>query len=115
MSESAARNEEYGGPDRRRHRVYVTRNTEYHFKDGFCIAVRDKRTGDFLQGHLALRRRVHGGLRFYLNGAIVPNAGEPNVGESLYFSNEGRDLVTSPLQGIERPTKDIVQAYSTKR
>jgi len=71
MSESAAQNQEYGGPDRRRHRVYVTKNTEYHFKDGFCIAVRDRRTGDFLQGHLALRRRVHGGLRFYLNGAIV--------------------------------------------
>ncbi len=115
MSDSAAQQQDYGGPDRRRHRVYVTKNTEYHFKDGFCVAVRDKRTGDFLQGHLALRRRVHGGLRFYLNGAIVPNAGEPNVGESLYFSSEGRDLVTSPLQAIERPAKEIVKAYSAKR
>jgi hypothetical protein len=50
-----------------------------------------------------------------LNGAIVPNAGEPNVGESLYFSSEGRDLVTSPLQAIERPAKEIVKAYSAKR
>src|SRR5271155_1029409 len=24
----------YAGPERRRHRVYVTRNTEYHFRDG---------------------------------------------------------------------------------
>ncbi len=23
---------EYGGPERRRHRVFVTRNTEYHFR-----------------------------------------------------------------------------------
>ncbi len=41
---------DYAGPDRRRHRVYVTKNTEYHFRDGFCVAVRDRRTGDFLQG-----------------------------------------------------------------
>jgi hypothetical protein len=103
----------FSGPDRRRHRVYVTKNTEYHFRDGFCVAVRDRRTGDFLQGHLALRRRIHGGLKFYLNGAIVPNPGEPKVGEALYFATDGRDLVTSPLEGVERPSKELVQAYVT--
>lgn len=102
----------YGGPERRRHRIYVTKNTEYHFKDGFCVAVRDRRSGDFLHGHLALRRRIHGGLKFFLNGAIQPNPGEPNPGEALYFATDGRDLVTSPLEAVERPTKDIVQAYS---
>ncbi len=102
---------DFAGPDRRRHRVYVTRNTEYHFRDGFCVAVRDRRTGEFLQGHLALRRRIHGGLRFYLNGAILPNPGEPGVGEALYFATEGRDLVTSPLEGVERPTREMVEAY----
>jgi hypothetical protein len=105
----------YDGPDRRRHRVYVTKNTEYHFRDGFCVAVRDRRTGDFLQGHLALRRRIHGGIKFYLNGAIIPNPGEPAVGESLYFATEGRDLVTSPLEGVQRPAKEIVQAYPSVR
>jgi hypothetical protein len=104
---------EFSGPDRRRHRVYVTKNTEYHFRDGFCVAVRDRRTGDFLHGHLALRRRIHGGLKFYLNGAIVPNPGEPKVGEALYFATDGRDLVTSPLEGVERPSKELVQAYVT--
>jgi hypothetical protein len=104
----------FSGHDRRRHRVYVTKNTEYHFKDGFCVAVRDRRTGDFLHGHLALRRRVHGGLKFYLNGAIVPNAGEPAVGEALYFATDGRDLVTSPLEAVERPTKEVVEAYSVQ-
>ena len=103
---------EFAGPDRRRHRVYVTRNTEYHFRDGFCIAVRDRRTGDFLHGHLALRRRIHGGLRFYLNGAIVPNPGEPTVGEALYFASDGRDLVTSPLESVERPSKELTDAYA---
>lgn len=97
--------------ERRRHRVYVTRNTEYHFRDGFCVAVRDRRTGDFLPGHLAVRKRLHGGLKFFLNGAIVPNPGEPSPGEALYFAAEGRDLVTSPLECVERPTKDLVSRY----
>jgi hypothetical protein len=101
----------FSGTERRRHRVYVTRNTEYHFKDGFCVAVRDRRTGEFLQGHLALRRRVHGGLRFFGSGAIVPNPGDPTVGEALYFTADGRDLVTSPLESIDRPTKATVEAY----
>src|ERR1700742_5057694 len=80
----------YRGPERRRHRVFLTRNTEYHFRDGFCIAVRDRRTGDFLEGHLALHRRVNGGLRFFPNGGIAPNGGEPRPGESLYFAGDTR-------------------------
>jgi hypothetical protein len=106
---------DYRGPERRRHRVYVTRNTEYHFRDGFCVAVRDRRTGDFLHGHLALQRRVHGGLKFSLGGGIEPNAGEPREGESLYFASEGRDLVTSPLESIERPPRTVVEAYPARR
>ncbi len=98
-------------PERRRHRVYVTRNTEYHFRDGFCVAVRDRRTGDFLQGHLAVRRRLHGGLKFFANGAIVPNEGDPQPGEALYFAADGRDLVTSTVERIDRPAKALVEAY----
>lgn len=97
--------------DRRRHRVYITRNTEYHFRDGLCVAVRDRRTGTFMQTHLALRRRVHGGLRFSLNGAIVANPGEPRPGEALYFEWAERDLVTSPLERIERPAREVVETY----
>jgi hypothetical protein len=112
MGMEASSRGEFAGPDRRRHRVYVTKNTEYHFRDGFCVAVRDRRTGEFLQGHLALRRRIHGGLKFYLNGAIVPNPGEPKVGEALYFATDGRDLVTSPLEAVERPSKELAEAYT---
>jgi hypothetical protein len=105
----------YKGPERRRHRIYVTRNTEYHFRDGFCVAVRDRRTGEFLHGHLALQRRIHGGIKFFEGGGIAPNAGEPRAGESLYFASEGRDLVTSPLESIERPNRDVVEAYPSSR
>jgi len=105
----------FGGTERRRHRVYVTRNTEYHFRDGFCVAVRDRRTGDYLQSHLALRRRVHGGIRFYLNGGIEPNLGEPQPGEALYFESGGQDLVTSPVISVERPSREVVAGYLERR
>src|SRR5579871_1397607 len=102
---------DYRGPDRRRHRVYVTRNTEYHVRDGFCVAVRDRQSGNFMHGHLALSRRIHGGLKFFESGGIAANPGDPRPGESLYFASEGRDLVTSALEGVERPSKDLVTAY----
>jgi len=97
--------------ERRRHRVYITRNTEYHFRDAACVAVRDRRTGDFLEGHLAISRKLQGGLKFFTNGAIVPNGGDPVPGEALYFAADGRDLVTSPLEKIDRPSKRLVESY----
>lgn len=105
----------FAGAERRRHRVYVTRNTEYHFKDGFCVAVRDRRTGKYLESHLALRRRIKGGILFFLNGGIQPNIGEPRPGEALYFESGGRDLLTSPLVSVERPSKDVVNGYLDRR
>jgi hypothetical protein len=109
--EANSKNPGYEGTERRRHRVYMTRNTEYHFRDGVCVAVRDRRTGDWLPGHLALRRPLFGGLRFFLNGALLPNPGEPEVGEALFFGEGGRDLITSPLQRVERPDRATVEEY----
>lgn len=105
----------YTGPERRRHRVYITRNTEYHVRDTCCVAVRDRRTGEFLHGHLAIDRRVEGGLRFFDNGAIAPNPGEPRRGESIYFAGDGRELVTSPLEATERPSPEMVSDYPAPR
>jgi hypothetical protein len=102
---------EYPGTERRRHRIYVTHNTEYHLRDRRCVAVRDRRTGEFLQGHLAIDRSVAGGLKFFVNGGIAPNVGEPRLGESLYFASDGRDLVTSPLESVERPGREVVGGY----
>ncbi len=102
---------DYAGPERRRHRVYVTRNTEYHFRDDLCVAVRDRRTGQFVQGHSALAGRIDAGIKFFDNGCIAPSAGEPRPGECLYFASEGRDLVTSPLEAVERPPRQTVSMY----
>ena len=100
--------EAYQGNERRRHRVFVTRNTEYHFRDGRCVAVRDRRTGEWLPGHLALRREVFGSIRFFTNGAMLPSPGEPRIGEAIFFAAGGRDLITSPLQAVERPGRETV-------
>lgn len=97
--------------ERRIHRVFVTRNTEYHVRRDVCIAVRDRRSGEWLHGHLALRQRIHGGLRFTRSGGILPNLGQPGIGESIFFHADGRDLVTSPVLTVDRPEKRVVTAY----
>lgn len=101
----------YKGVERRRHAMYVTRNSEYHFRDGMCVAVRDRASGEWLPGHVALHRQLTGSLRFFSNGSIRPSLGQPRVGESLFFATGGRDLVTSPLLEVDRPSKTLVADY----
>jgi len=103
---------QYSGPDRRRHRLLVTRNTEYHFRGEVCVGVRDRRSGRWLAAHLALNRRLSGSVRFFDNGAVIPVDEPPSVGEALYFAGEGRELVTSLLCEITRPDKSSVDQYS---
>ncbi len=101
----------YGGPERRRHKMFVTRNTEYHFRDALCVAVRDRRSGSWLVAHMALLRKLGGAVRYQTNGVPVPSLAEPNVGDALFFDDDGRDLVTSSVCAVERPPKDVVQSY----
>ncbi|MCS6798525.1 MAG: hypothetical protein NZ898_08340 [Myxococcota bacterium] len=103
----------YAGQERRIHKVFVTRNTEYHVRRETCVAVRDRRTGQWLRGHLALRSKVTGAIRFTSDGGIVPNTGSPTVGDSLFLQVGGRDLVTSAIVSIERPPRDVVALYPT--
>lgn len=97
----------YTGHERRLNRVYVTRNTEYHIRRDICVAVRDRETGKWLTSHMALNRRICGGLRFNENG-VIPNSGLPQIGESLYFQSSGHDLITSVVTSVERPSQDVV-------
>jgi hypothetical protein len=108
----------YSGPDRRRHKVYVTRNSEYHCRDGICVAVRNTQTGHFVADHTALGRRISAGVRFDLKGGVAslspPDA--PSVGDQLCFSapepqRSPLDVITSPLRAVTRPPRDVVQDY----
>jgi len=107
----------YGGPERRRHRVYVTRNTEYHTRDGVCVAVRSLRTGRFEPEHYALGRKVAAGLVIGPNGGIasVCPGNEAQVGLQLCLTScepgPDREVITSALKAIERPPKDVVLTY----
>lgn len=106
----------YEGQDRRRHRVYVTRNTEYHVRDGVCVAVRDRASNAFRKGHIALDLKLEGAVKIYDNGAVVPHIAEPIIGDAIYFNRPmtaGKDhqIVTSRLEGIGRPPKRDVMTY----
>ncbi|MCA9602172.1 MAG: hypothetical protein R3A78_10675 [Polyangiales bacterium] len=102
----------YNGTERRIHKVFVTRNTEYHVRKDVCVGVRDRRSGSWLRSHLAVKTRVLGALRFSTDGGIQPNLGAPRIGDSLFFQAGGRDLVTSTILAVERPEKNIIRDYT---
>jgi len=102
----------YSGPERRRHQMFVTKNTEYHFRGDLCVAVRDLRSGKWLPSHLAIARRLSGGVHFHANGTAVPVCDNPGLGEALYFADDGRELITSAVCGVERPNQETVSAYA---
>lgn len=90
--------------DRRRHRLFRTRNTDYFLRDAECVGVRDRATGCWLRNHAALR----------MTALEVPEATEDEktwVGRRLNFWGRDEDLVTSPLEAIERPALHTVVYY----
>jgi hypothetical protein len=110
----------YQGTERRRHKVYVTRNTEYHVRDGICVAVRDRASRAFRSAHIALNLRMEGGVRVYPNGAMIPNVENPDAGDAIFFTHVGpegevKQIVTSRVEKIDRPVKTIVALYPAAR
>ena len=105
----------YRGPERRHHRVLVTLNSEYHCRDCVCVAVRDRRTLQFVAEHPALGKHISGALRLNPNGGIesATIGTDPNPGEQICFAadDEERTVITSPLSAVERPPRDIVETY----
>lgn len=91
--------------------MFVTRNTEYHLTDGICVAVRDRRTETWLDDHLAVGRSLSGGVKVLSNGEAIPVRDAPAVGEALYFSVDGRELITSVLCSVQRPPRHVVSDY----
>jgi hypothetical protein len=106
---------EYSGPDRRKRRVYVTQNHEYHCKDGICLAVRDVKTGVFLPKHPAVGKTVTGAL--VLRGGGIESIAPPEdavPGQRVHFAedvDDRRDILTSSLKSVERPARDVVAQY----
>jgi hypothetical protein len=101
----------YDGQERRIHRVFVTRNTEYHVRQDTCVGVRDRDSGEWLQRHFAVNLPVAGAIRFFESGGLSASTGLPAIGESIYFETQGRDLVTSSVMAVERPEAEVVASY----
>ncbi|MCA9539595.1 MAG: hypothetical protein KC620_11945 [Myxococcales bacterium] len=99
----------YSGQERRRHRLYVTRNTEYHLRDQRCVAVRDIWSGDWRPEHPAVGKTLFGAVR-HGAGGLEPML-VPVVDSLLWFENGSDDILTSRLTAIARPPRDIVAAY----
>lgn len=96
----------YSGPDRRRRKVYVTRNTEYYMLDRQCVVVRDMQTGQARASHKALGATLVGAFRISNEGNWIANFEQPAVGEKLCFST---DVMTTPVMAIRRSERDAVQ------
>jgi len=101
----------YTGPERRRRRVYLTRNTEYHFVDEVCVAVRHRDTGQWRVAHLALQQKLSGCISFTQSGDVHPKSDPPGVGDALFFATDGADVITSALTAVGRPLPKTIAAY----
>ena len=102
---------DYEGPERRIHRVYVTRNTEYHTRANICVGVRDRCSGEWLERHIALRKPLCGSIKFE-SGASSPTAGRPSWATLSISTTGSLDVVTSTLESVERPPKSTVEVYA---
>ena len=89
--------------DRRRHRVFATKFTEYHLRSDECVGVRDRETGAWLRHHAAL------GLR----AIQLPESGDDLrwVGRRIQFWGRLADVVTSPVIEVGRPERWAVDHY----
>jgi hypothetical protein len=101
----------YDGPERRIHQVFVTRNTEYHVRQHTCVGVRNRQSGEWQRDHCAINLAVGGAIRFLESGAMTANSVMPQIGESMYFEAQGRDLVTSSVVSVERARPADLTAY----
>ena len=91
--------------ERRRNWTYVTRNTEYHTAKGRCVAVRDLRTGRWVDNHQALDTELFGTLP---PDSSNPRFGETRMGEPLLLVSNDRTFVTSVLLNVYRPERKLV-------
>lgn len=89
--------------NRRRHRVFFTKHTEYHLRDGECVGVRDRSSGEWLPKHAALR----------LHALVLPDVPDSAewIGQRIQFWGRATDVVTSPVVAVGRPRLEEVIDY----
>jgi len=99
--------------EKRKHRMYVTRNTEYHMKNNVCVGIRNRKTGDWLMHARALGARLIGTIASSMqrhNKFTIFLL--PEVGNNLILlSPTGVDLVTTKIRAVHRPTIQSLKYY----
>ncbi len=111
----------YVGPERRRNQILLTVNREYHCRDGWCVAVRDRQSRMFVRNHSAIGKKLTGAMRLGLEGSVQEVSPPDSLvaGEKLCFSacdgDLEHDVITSALVAIERPEKSVVALYDELR
>lgn len=92
-----------GTAERRRHRVFCTRFTEYHLRDDECVGVRDRESGEWMRDHAALR----------LHAVQIPPRGQDRtwIGRRLQFWGSRADVMTSPVVEVGRPQRPSLDRY----
>ena len=99
--------------DRRRHKMFVTENTEYHLKENICVGIRSLRSGEWITKAKALNARLIGGIRSIVEVKLAAPS-FPQIGESLLFmTDDGEDVVTTKLMDIRRPPREALEFYVT--
>ncbi len=101
------------GIERRRNRLFVTQNTEYHLHGRECVAVRDLWSGRWLREHPALGKRLFGAV-LPTDGGLEPLS-EPRNGCLLWFENGDNDILTSKISAAGRPPKSALRHYAPAR
>ena len=94
----------YEGADRRVHTVFVTRNREYHTRDGICVAVRDLKTTAWMALHDAM-------------GMEIESWEEEQLfqGRPLLFRSDNRAVETSTVLEIMRPPETHLRNVRARR
>ncbi|HFE45559.1 MAG TPA: hypothetical protein ENJ18_08695 [Nannocystis exedens] len=89
--------------NRRRHRVFATKFTEYHLREDECVGVRDRESGSWFRNHAALRLRAI---------QVPPQGQDPRwLGRRIQFWGRLADIVTSPVVEVGRPERWAVENY----
>jgi len=99
--------------EKRKNKMFVTRNTEYHVRDDVCVAVKKLDSGDWLMHSKAL------GARLIATLSVTPKRTKgicsvfwPEVGDHLVMYNTmGEDIITTRIRKIKRPPPHCLRYY----
>lgn len=96
--------------ERRRHVVYVTKNTEYHCRDEECVGVKNLTSGGWLRHHPALRGQLLGAINIK-RGALQRK--RPAVGLRLVFLKD-KSVLTTKVVYAGRPERESILSYTSQ-